>query len=315
MRKVLQQLLFVSSIVVFVMSCEKGEESFPPITPVEKTIIQLPEGGNLVTVGLDISTTVQTYEILEIRRDAKSPADLNKIQIVKIAKSNAILSDFSGAAVSELGRDYYQSHPDNPFDGQNWIVTFKPGEYIKFLKINIKTIDLVSLGRVGLGFQLAEAPNAEIAESKQQVAVEIGAKNQWDGVYRIRYGLYHPTNPAITGNGAISAWAFPSSGPRSIDWDFATIFINFSTGGLTYFGDGLGPSLQVRMTVNADNTVSVSNVGSRAGALGFPPLVVPTGVTNRYDPATKTFYVAYTWTPAGSGTREKYDTITYVRPR
>jgi hypothetical protein len=147
------------------------------------------------------------------------------------------------------------------------------------------------------------------------VAIEIGAKNQWDGVYRIRYRLFHPTNPAISGNGSLSAWAFPSSGPRSIDWDFATVFINFSTGGLTYFGDGLGPSLQVRMTVNADNTVSVSNVGPRAGALAFPPLVVPPGVTNRYDPATKTFYVAYTWTPAGAGTREKYDTITYVRPR
>jgi hypothetical protein len=154
-----------------------------------------------------------------------------------------------------------------------------------------------------------------LSASQNQVAVEIGAKNQWDGVYKVKYRLFHPTNPGITGNGTIPEWDFLTSGPTSIDWDFATVFINFPTNGLTYFGDATGPSLQVRMTVNPDNTVSLTNVGSQAIALAFPPLVVPPGVTNRYDPATKTFYVAYTWTPAGAGTREKYDTLTYIRPR
>jgi hypothetical protein len=69
------------------------------------------------------------------------------------------------------------------------------------------------------------------------------------------------------------------------------------------------------MTINPDNSVSVTNVGPRAAALAFPTLVVPPGATNRYDPATKTIYAAYTWTPSGAGTREKYDTLTYIRPR
>ena len=238
------------------------------------------------------------------------------MQTVKIAKSNSVLSDLSGAAVTELPRDLYQSHPDNPFDGQYWTITFQPGEFVKHLKINLKPSDLVSLGRVGLGFQLASADNNAVLSAEQnQVAVEIGAKNQWDGVYRVKYKLFHPTSPDITGNGTIPEWDFLSSGPRSIDWDVATVFINFPTNSLTYFGDAAGPSLLVRMTVNPDNTVSITNVGSRAAANAFPPLVVPPGVTNRYDPTTKTFYVAYTWTPAGAGTREKYDTLTYIRPR
>lgn len=317
MRKVLQSFLFISLLSFVVISCEKGSEPFPPeVKSQEKPSISLPEGNNLVTLSLDISNNVVTADVLEVRRDATSPADLNRVQTVKIAKSNAVLSELSGAAITELSRDYYQSHPDNPFDGQFWTITFQPGEFVKHLKINLKTIDLVSLGRVGLGFQLASADNgAVLSASQNQVAVEIGSKNQWDGVYRVRYRLFHPTNPGITGIGTIPEWDFPSSGPASIDWDVATVFINFSTGGLTYFGDANGPSLQVRMTVNPDNTVSLSNIGSQAAALAFPPLVVPPGVTNRYDPATKTFYVAYTWTPAGSGTREKYDTLIYVRPR
>jgi len=316
MRKVLQSFLFISLLSLIVLSCEKESEPFPPVKSQERPSISLPDGNNLINASLNISNTVTTVEMLEIRRDATSPADLNRVQTVKIAKSNSVLSDLSGAAVTELSRDLYQSHPDNPFDGQYWTITFQPGEFVKHLKINLRPTDLVSLGRVGLGFQLASAGNNAVLSSEQyQVAVEIGAKNQWDGVYRVKYKLFHPTNPDVTGNGTIPEWDFLSSGPRSIDWDVATVMINFPTNSLTYFGDAAGPSLLVRMTVNNDNTVSITNVGSRAAALAFPPLVVPPGVTNRYDPATKTFYVAYTWTPAGAGTRERYDTLTYIRPR
>jgi len=318
MRKVIQSFLFISLLSFILISCEKGSEPFPPVVKSqEKPSISLPDGNNLITASFDISNTVMTVEVLEIRRDATNAADLNRVQTVKIAKSNSVLSDLSGAAVTELGRDYYQSHPDNPFDGQFWTITFKPGEFVQHLKINMKTIDLVSLGRVGLGFQLAAADNdAVLSASQNQVAVEIASKNQWDGVYRIKYRLFHPTNADITGNGTIPEWDFLSSGPTSIDWDFATVHIVFPTGGLGIFGlSATQPTLQVRMTINPDNTVSVTNVAPSAPAAAFPPLVVPPGVANRYDPATKTIYAAYTWTPAGAGTRERYDTLTYIRPR
>jgi hypothetical protein len=314
MRKGLLQLFSVLSISL-IISCEKEDEQFPPVTNSERNIILLPDAGNLVTRSLEINNTIATYDILRINRNTTNAGELNKTQVVKIQKSNAILSEFSGATVKELSMDFYQTPADNPFDGQFWTVTFQPGETTKYLKLNIKTLDITSLGRVGLGFQIAGAENAQISATKNQVAVEISAKNKWDGVYGIRYKLFHPTNANITGIGSISEWEFPSSGPNSVEWDVATVFIDFPSGGLTYFGDAAGPSLQVRMTVNPDNSISLTNVGSRASALAFPPLVVPAGVINRYDPATKTFYAAYTWTPAGSGTREKYDTITYIRPR
>jgi hypothetical protein len=314
MRKTILQL-FSILVISLVISCEKEEEPFPPVSNAEKNVVLLPDGGNLVSKVLEISNSVITIDVLRINRKTTNAGELNKKQVVKIQKSNSILSEFSGAEVKELAADYYQSHSDNPFDGEFWTVTFQPGESTKYLKLNMRPLAISSLGRVGLGFQIAEANNAQISSSKNQVAVEFSAKNQWDGVYKVKYRLFHPTNPDITGNGTIPEWDFLSSGPTSIDWDVATVMINFPTNGLTYFGDAAGPSLLVRMTVNPDNTVSIINVGSRAAALAFPPLVVPSGVTNRYDPATKTFYVAYTWTPAGSGTRERYDTLTYIRPR
>src|SRR4026208_2157068 len=112
MRKVLHSFLFISFLSLLVLSCEKGTEPFPPVKSQEKPSISLPEGNNLVTAALDISSTVITAEVLEIRRDATSPADLNRVQTVKIANSNSVLSDLSGAAVTELPRNIYQNHPD-----------------------------------------------------------------------------------------------------------------------------------------------------------------------------------------------------------
>lgn len=311
MRKGLLPVLFVFSTLGILSSCQKLEDG-NNVKSKETTLVLLPEaetGGK--NVALDLIAGDQTVELIEVRRNASSEAALNTSLVVKIAMSNTALTELL-PGVEQLPRTAYASHSDNPFDGQYWVVTFQPGEFVKKLKVVLDANDLLTLGRVGLGFAIAEANGATISSDKNKMAVELGAKNAWDGVYRVRYRLVHPT-VTIGGTGTIAEWDFPSSGPRSIDWDFATVFTNFSTGGLTYFGDAAGPSLQVRITVNPDNSLTLSNVGSRAAALGFPALQTIPGTTNRYDPATKTIYAAYQW--AGTPTREKYDTLTYLRPR
>lgn len=192
MRKILFQLFSILSISL-IISCEKEDEQFPPVSKDEKNIILLPDGGNLVTKVLAISNSLVTYDILKIERNTTNAGELNKVQIVKIQKSNSILSEFGGAEVKELPGNYYQTHPDNPFDGEFWTVTFQSGEMTKYLKLNMRTLDITSLGRVGLGFQIAGADNAQLSSSKNQVAVEISAKNKWDGVYSYGGSLIHPT--------------------------------------------------------------------------------------------------------------------------
>ena len=68
------------------LSCEKEDEPFPPVKSQEKPSISLPDGNNLITVALDLSNSVIAVDVLEIRRDATSAADLNRVQKVKIAK-------------------------------------------------------------------------------------------------------------------------------------------------------------------------------------------------------------------------------------
>ena len=316
MRKVLLQLLFISSVSAIIISCEKGVEPFPGTPNDEKSIVHFPEAvdGPVKTLALDLNPGVKPVELVEIRREATNPADLNKRLVVKVKDQDAALSDPTSGEVQKLPETYYTVHPDNPFDGQFYTVTFEPGEFVKHIKINMDASLLLGLtARVGFGFVIAEAQGAEISDDRNKIAVEISAKNQYDGVYNIRYRIVHPSVPASFPGSGTFEWEFPTSGPNSIDWDFATVFLSNTPGTVTYFGDAAGPSLQVRIIVDpATNAVTLQNVGSRAIPLGFPPLNI-LAPNNRYDPATKKFYTAYGW--AGTPNREKYDTLTYVRPR
>ena len=292
MRKVLRSFLFISFVSVVVLSCEKESEPFPPVTSQEKPSISLPDGNNLVIAALDISTTVVTAEILEIRRDATSPADLNRVQTVKIAKSNSVLSDLSGAAVTELPRDLYQSHPDNPFDGQFWTITFQPGEFVKHLKINLKTIDLTSLGRVGLGFQLASADNGAVLSEQNQVAVELGSKNKYDGIYEITGAALREADPLLTGPFGPYERTLVTSGANSVQWVGQVLWANGSN-------SALPPGYEPEITVDPVTNL-ITLLRSPNGAISMTNPVVRTDILNgtqqRYDPASKTLYFEFTYT-------------------
>lgn len=319
MGKFLLQLLFISAIACLFSSCEKGEEPFPSNVPVEKSIIKLmdADAGPLKTLALDLTPGVSTIELIEIRRDASTAADLAKTQVVKVKHQNALISDPSGGAISELPRDIYTNHPDNPFDGQYWTVTFGPGEFVKHLKINIDPSLLITLGkRVGLGFQLAEAPGARLSNTSFQVGVEISAKNAYDGVYNLTWTNYHPTlNPGYTGGTTEIELHTTGANKNKIYWPLAGAFCApaILSGGPSYF-----LTQEPEYTINTtSNAVTVQNVAQ--GAVTFYTMAV--GFNSRYDPATKTIYVRWGYNYGAGGafdpanTREWTQTLVYVRPR
>jgi hypothetical protein len=318
MRKVLQQLFFISGVALFLIACEKGEESFPPVTPVEKTLVYLPDAAvdPLKTIALDLNPGVLTLDVLEVRRDAKTAAELNKAQVVKIKLQNAAIADPSSGEINELPRNLYTNHPENPFDGQYWTVTFQPGEWKKFLRIMLDPSTLITLTtRVGLGFQIAEAPNAQISDSRFQLGVEISAKNQWDGVYRLTWTNYHPTlNTAYTGSTTDIEMRTTGANKVKLFWPLANAYCTPSIlgGGLSYF-----LLQEPEYTVNTStNAVTVQNAAP--GAVTF--YTMATGFNSRYEPASKTFYAKWGYSYAVPGVfdpncREWTQTFVYLRPR
>ncbi len=319
MRKVLQQLLFISAIAFFLISCEKGEEPFPTSLNTEKTIVSLPDAavGPLKTIALDLNPGVLTLNVLEIVRATKTVAELNSPLTVKIKLQNAVISDPSSGAVQELPRNLYTNHPDNPFDGQYWTITFQPNEWKKHLKILLDPSTLISLtSRVGLGFQIADVGNAQISDSRFQLGVEISAKNQWDGVYALTWTNYHPSaNPGYTGSTTEIQLRTTGANKGKMFWPLANVFScpSILNGNLSYF-----LAQEPEYTINTStNAVTVQNAAP--GATVFYSMA--TGFTSRYEPATKTFYVKWGYNYGAGGafdpatTREWTQTFTYLRPR
>jgi hypothetical protein len=319
MRKVLLQLLFVSAISFVFISCEKGEEPFPGIQSAEKSTIKLMDAGAgpLKTLALDLTPGISTIELIEIRRDASTASELAQTQVVRVKHQNALISDPSSGAVQELPRNLYTSHPDNPFDGQYWTVTFGPGEFVKKLKINIDPSLLITLGkRVGLGFQLAEAPGARISNDLFQVGVEISAKNAYDGVYTLTWTNYHPSsNPGYTGGTTEIEMHTTAANKVKMYWPLAGAYCApaILNGGLAYFG-----VQEPEYTINTStNAVTVQNAAP--GATTFYSMA--TGFNSRYEPATKTIFAKWGYNYGAGGafdpanTREWNQSMVYVRPR
>jgi len=319
MRKVLLQLLFISAISFIFISCEKDEEPFPSNVSAEKPLIKIMDAnaGPLKTLALDLTPGVSSIKLIEIRRDASAAAELNSTQVVKVKLQNSLISDPSSGAIYELPRTLYTNDAGNPFDGQYWTVTFNPGEFVKFLKINIDPSLLISLGkRVGLGFQLAEAPGALISNELFQVGVEISAKNAYDGVYNLTWKNYHPaSNPGYTGSTTEIEMHTTAANKVKMYWPLAGAYCapSILNNALQYFG-----LQEPEYTVNTStNAITVQNVA--AGAVTFYSMA--TGFNSIYDPATKTIYAKWGYNYGAGGafdpanTREWNQTAVYVRPR
>lgn len=126
-----------------------------------------------------------------------------------------------------------------------------------------------------------------------------GGRNQYDGVYKMKGYVSHPTS-AYTGPFVAPEVEFSTVGATAIVMEAQPFFNN---GSLSYFG------VYPVFTVNADNSVTLSNLPDG----GMAPSVSDPTYNNRYDPSTKTFYISYSYN--ATAPRIIYDTCEYVRAR
>lgn len=134
----------------------------------------------------------------------------------------------------------------------------------------------------------------------------LSAKNSYDGIYQVVSGYVQrysapgvPTTDALNG---------PLAGNRDVylitlgAYSNSINFLEWSGGG------GIGGIDNLRLTVDpVTNLVTVTSLGNAT-------LTNWAGKINDYNPATKTFRLAFRWNPAGS-TREYEIVLKYKGPR
>src|SRR4030095_810333 len=205
----------------------------------------------------------------------------------------------------------YTPDPSNPRTGGEYKGTFQPGEIAKQLKIVSPTataLDLTTQYALGLTILVAVSDGqGRVSFENRTAVVEVGLKNKWDGIYSIVSGtVTRYTGPGVPANDALSGSVATNPDPiLSTVGPFTVEITNL----LWANGQGMAGIDNLRATVDpATNLVTMF-------ALGNATLANWAGHINKYDPATKTFYLAFKWTSTAPAYREYEVVIKYKGPR
>ena len=285
---------------VALTSCDKNEGS---LNGAGKTIVKLPQADEEIIIhALDYTPDIVDLVLLDVRRDAPNEGELNKAIVVTIKNDTSVVGAYNRknhTNYEELPAAAYVVDAGNPYNGKEWTVTFNAGEHAKpiLIKLDASKMDLSK--QYAFGFTIADASGATIG-SQRSALIQVGIKNQYDGVYSLTGTANHPTNATLIGPYGPDDFDLITAGEKSIQlgsnhpWSAAS-------------GSGLPAGYEPIYTIDAaTNAVTVTNK-----AVVAEPIA---GTTNYYDPATRTIYAA--WQYAGSGGyRQFWDTLVYKGPR
>lgn len=195
--------------------------------------------------------------------------------------------------------------PVNAYRFEQKTVTISKGARTAKVHFEINPVRLSGMTSPAFGISIysvsGDGAIIHNSEAQTSIVVEIIAINQWDGLYSFRARTVHPTNGTLAGPvGPYADLELITTGPNTVVWGETHPWANGSSSATPA---GYEPTFRINPVTNA---VTVEN--TVAAAENVP------GANSRYDPATKTFYVAWRYNGSG-GYREFYDTLRYTGPR
>ncbi|HEV8283700.1 MAG TPA: DUF1735 domain-containing protein [Chitinophagaceae bacterium] len=305
----LRLITIFALIGLLLSSCDKVELA-KPLGDRGQTVVKFitapnDNGTNYNLVTINLSTTPQSLGVVDIRRDAPNETELNKTLTVTVKEDPAVISAFNIANSSDLvalPSASYTVDAANPRTGSDYTVTFQPGEFAKWLKINIPNsaaLDLSKRYAIGLTIVVAvSGADGRVSFENRSTVVEIGLKNKWDGIYKLSGYTLRDGDPVKTGNFAPIEMQLITISPNAVSY-----------GDLQIWADGTGVGIGVPILTISEATVpNPVTVSSSGGATNIP------GPSNYYSPASKTFSLDFTW-GAGISSRRATVTLEYLRPR
>lgn len=331
--KLIKNTLFIAFAALAFTACKKtvGTE---PLNDAGQTLVKfvfadgsknpngIPDTANGKYAGyqlfnIDLVPTPQTLEVFDLRRDVPNNTELNRPMTIIVQTDPGAVTAYDAGLVP-IPNDSYLPDPSYPLTGLDYTITMAAGELAKTLKVTIPDITSLDLSkRYGLGFTItAVDADGHISAMQKTIVIEVGTKNQWDGVYENTFTNYHPTlNSTFQGGVAEIELVTTSSNTDKMYWPDAGAFgcpANLGAANLQFFGSQ-EPEFTINKTTNA---VTVQN--SFSGAVTFYNMAA--GFNSRYDPASKTFYVKWGYNNPGgvfdpAATREWTQTLKYIRAR
>lgn len=185
----------------------------------------------------------------------------------------------------------------------NGVVTIPKGSNTGYLRIKLNIKDFSGNFALGYSIDQIDKPGYSVPLNFKSAVVAIGANNIWDGDYEMRGFTLRAGDNAKTGNFGPINMSLKTQGANVVS------FRSDDTGDLQVWADLSGVGIGTPyLTIDNSSTPNPVTISSDGGAYNNP------AYNSRYDPATKTFYISFTW-GAGPGARLATDTLVYVGPR
>jgi Domain of unknown function (DUF1735) len=294
----LKSLIGIFALLVFLSSCLKNTDRLGFLSDKGSIISEIATvnelGGDPYFAAVSTVPAVETIDVLKVAfHNAKSVAS-GDIKI-KLVLDPSIISDYNTANAANLVQMPFTSFT---LSDPTLEITLPKGTYGEhMLQMSVTKAALSLTTTYALGFKIQSVSEGVISDLANNMLFIIGVKNIYDGVYSLKGYILRAGDPVLTGNFSGLQYGLVTAGANSCD---------YST--LQVWGDGQsGVGIGIpRVTVDpATNNVTMSSPGGAHNMPGYP---------NRYVPATKTFYIGFTW-GGGPGVRECYDTMTYLHAR
>lgn len=306
MKKYLLTLVTLSALLTGCLKDKNVEDQVYGLQGLEdRNLIELSltplTTDNFLAISLNSTNTDTTMNLIPVTFASNKVAE-EDIKVI-LEPAPALIGDYNAThetTIEEAPSTVYQIL--NPVaTGGGYVVTIPKGSRTGYLQIKFKPSNFLGFDYgVAMKISRIENPGYLISKNFATGIVNIVIKNQWDGVYSYKGYSLRAGDATLTGYFSGKEMPLVTSGSTSVTF-----------GKLALWGDGnsqigIGnPKLFINTSQPAPHPVTISSDG---GAYNAP------GYTSRYDPATKTFFISFTW-GAGPAARLSTDTLTYLRAR
>jgi len=283
------RLLIIAAMVFSLQSCLKNNSFYTDFSK-GKPAIELPlaatHTNDPFAVSFDVSTTpTQYYVVVNVASVNKPTSPVT----ATLAIDKAYLDSFNTAQAAADPDNYvpYELMPDSTYSIGSLDVTIAAGHREDSIPIQVFTSKLDAGHIYVLPFTIVKSSLP--ISNWNHLMLNIGAKNKWDGVYKVVSAeFYHPSfGDQIFDASAGITQELVTTGVNSVSmYPTKTPLANFGA--------------ELDITIKSDNTLSEVFNGV--------PTVTPNN--DHYDPDTRTFYVSGAYS-----TRKYHATLVYVKPR
>lgn len=266
----------------------------PPIIELPVASLAGDGSGNSMNFGLTIGPSVDSYIYVNYAAPNPNTSDVT----VTMAVDDAVLKKYNSVRDSD---NQISPLPAGSFTAPTKItIPAGAGKVQYHVKFNTTLFDPAKT--YGLPLKIVDGGGNTVSGNYGTLVMVVNAKNIYDGTYTMKGTI---TRNSATGQDTNLGGVIKSG----VTTQLATLSATANSFGQYWRdGSGVGGIDGLRLSVDpTTNKVTVSSTGN--ATLKNTP-----GYNSHYDPATKTFYLAFDWGTAPS-TRLAVDTLVYSGSR